>query len=171
MTGLNSEMVLDTEFLKPLASLPDELAKAARRTAQKTNRWLRAITMAELGFELSISSRAISKRFRVYGRAGRTTKLWIGIRDIGVHRLGTPQQTSRGVEVGEHFFPGAFINPMDSDALLVWRRRSRVRTDIEMVRLDISEETESIVAQYLPQVNRKFRELFNHEFQDVLSLA
>ncbi|CAG9001776.1 MAG: hypothetical protein CENE_03803 [Candidatus Celerinatantimonas neptuna] len=169
MVGLNTEMVIDTGFLKNLSHLPDELAKAARRTAQKTNRWLRAITMAELGFELSINSRAMNTRFRVYNQAGKTTKLWIGIRDIGVHRFGTPVQTAQGVEVGDHFFPHAFINPMQSHELLVWRRRSRVRSDIELVTLDIADESEAIVARYVPQVNRKFRELFDREFQHVLS--
>ncbi|MFM2477373.1 phage tail protein [Celerinatantimonas sp. MCCC 1A17872] len=171
MAGPSSTMAIDTAFLNAFEHLPNELAKAVRRSAQLTNRWLRAITMAELGVELQISSKAINTRFRSYGRGGQSTKLWIGIRDVGVHRLGRPVQTAHGVEVGNHFFPGAFINPMQSSDLLVWRRRSKVRTDIEMVRLDISDEAQAIVAAYLPQVNRKFRELFHREFRHVLSLT
>ena len=75
MTSLNSNMELDTRFLARLSYLPDELAKAAKQAMIKTNRWLRAASMADLGYELSIDSKAMTTRFRTYKNGGMS-KLW-----------------------------------------------------------------------------------------------
>jgi hypothetical protein len=37
--------------------------------------------------------------------------------------------------------------------------------------VDISDDAESIVNNYLPDINRKFEEFFHREFKHVLSLA
>lgn len=170
MAGLNSQMMLDTRVLEKFSQLPVELAKAARRAVVKTNRWLRAVSMADLGYELSIDSKAMKTRYRVYQR-GQTSKLWVGVREVGVHRLGKPVQGRDGVTVGRHFYKGAFISPMDSDQLLVFRRQSRARKSIKLVTMDISEQSEEIIESYLPELNRKFEEHFHHEFKFVLSSA
>ncbi|HIF9067541.1 TPA: phage tail protein [Photobacterium damselae] len=168
MTSLNSNMVLDTRFLERLSHLPDELSKAVKRSLVKTNQWLRAVSMADLGYELTIDSKAMATRFRVY-KSGATSKLWVGVRKIGVHRLGSPVQTDSGVKVAGHFFPHAFIAPMDSDKLLVFRRQNKARKSIQMVTLDISQESEEIIDSYLPDLNRKFEEFFHREFNYILS--
>ncbi|MGD6735388.1 phage tail protein [Photobacterium leiognathi subsp. mandapamensis] len=99
MTSLNSKMVLDTRFLTRLSYLPDELAKAAKQAVIKTNRWLRAASMADLGYELKIDAKAMTTRFRIYKNGG-TSKLWVGVRNLGVHRIGTPVQNAKGVQYG-----------------------------------------------------------------------
>ena len=170
MAGLNTQMTIDTDFIQTLAQYPKLISQAARKALTKTNNWLRIATMAELGYELRIDSKAMKSRFRVY-KSGHTTRLWIGINDIAVHRLGTPQQKANGVQVGEHFFEKAFISPMDSDELLVWRRTGKQRSQIEMVKLDVSDEAEEIIGSYAPEINRKFREYFHVEFQRALSRA
>ncbi|MCD9498571.1 phage tail protein [Photobacterium carnosum] len=168
MTSLNSNMELDTRFLARLSYLPDELAKAAKQAMIKTNRWLRAASMADLGYELSIDAKAMTTRFRTYKNGGMS-KLWVGVRSLGVHRLGTPVQNGKGVQVGSHFYDGAFISPMDSDQLLVFRRENKGRKSIKLVTIDISEEAEEIIDSYLPDLNRKFEEFFHREFQFILS--
>ncbi|MEL6113761.1 phage tail protein [Photobacterium sp. SP02] len=170
MVGLNTQMVVDTEFLEKFKHLPDELNKAVRRAIRSVNNWFKAVTMAELGFELNIEAKSFRTRFRVY-QSGRTSKLWVGVRKIGVHRLGKPVQTKSGVQVGEHFFDGAFINPMDSDQLLVFRRTMKGRKSIQLVTMDISDQAEEIIDSYLPELNRKFEEHFHREFRYVLSGA
>ncbi len=173
MSGLNSsrnKMLLETEFIRHYEAFEKEIPKAEMRAVLLTSRWLRAVSMAELGYELKIAKRSLRTRFRVY-KNGRMSKVWIGVRDIGVHRMGKPVQNRLGVRVGEHFYEGAFISPMDSDELLVWRRRGKSRTDIEMVKLDIADDVDEIVENYLPDINRKFEEFFHREFRHVLSLA
>ena len=56
-----------------------------------------------------------------------------------------------------------------ANQLLVWRRQSKSRKDIKMVTLDISDDVDSIVDNYLPDINRKFREFFNKELHHVLA--
>ncbi|MBF4296732.1 phage tail protein, partial [Vibrio anguillarum] len=102
---------------------------------------------------------------------GRISKLWIGVNDIGVHRTGKPIQNRLGVRVGSEFYDGAFISRMQSDELLVFRRTGKQRSSIELVTVDISADTEEIINNYLPDINRKFEEFFHREFSNVLSLA
>lgn len=166
----NKRALLDTEFLKRFAAFEKEVPRAVNRAATLTNRWLRAVTMAELGYELNIDNKALRSRFRHY-KNGRISKLWIGLNEIGVHRMGKPTQNKRGVRVGSQFYEGAFISPMESDELLVFRRTGKHRSSIKMVTIDISDEAESIVNNYLPDINRKFEEFFHREFRTVLSLA
>ncbi|AUI88156.1 phage tail protein [Vibrio azureus] len=173
MNGLNSsrnEWQLDTTFIHRYEAFEKAIPKAVIRAASLTSRWLRGVSMAELGYEMSIDIKALRSRFRVY-KKGRVSKVWIGVRDIGVHRLGRPVQTRSGVQVGEHFFAGAFISPMDSDQLLVWRRRGKSNKRIESVTIEIHDEVDAIVESYLPDINRKFEAFFHREFKHVLSLA
>lgn len=168
MTSLNSKMVLDTRFLTRLSYLPDELAKAAKQAVIKTNRWLRAASMADLGYELKIDAKAMTTRFRIYKNGG-TSKLWVGVRNLGVHRIGTPVQNVKGVQVGGRFYEGAFISPMNSDQLLVFRRKSKARKSIALVTIEIGEEADAIIDSYLPDLNRKFEEFFHREYKFILS--
>ncbi|WP_318438151.1 phage tail protein [Photobacterium leiognathi] len=168
MTSLNSKMVLDTRFLTRLSYLPDELAKAAKQAVIKTNRWLRAASMADLGYELKIDAKAMTTRFRIYKNGG-TSKLWVGVRNLGVHRIGTPVQNAKGVQVGGRFYEGAFISPMNSDQLLVFRRKSKARKSIALVAIEIGEEADAIIDSYLPDLNRKFEEFFHREYKFILS--
>lgn len=57
---------------------------------------------------------------------------------------------------------------MDSDELLVWRRTGKQRSQIEMVKLDITDEAEEIIGSYAPEINRKFRSIFMSNSNDSL---
>ncbi|EKO3578653.1 phage tail protein [Vibrio injensis] len=166
----NNRLLMDTEFIQKYEAFKDEIPKAVQRAAVLTNRWLRAVSMAELGYELKIDNKALRSRFRQY-KKGRISKLWIGVNEIGVHRTGKPIQNKLGVRVGSEFYEGAFISSMNSDEALVFRRTSKQRKSIELVTVDISDDAESIVNNYLPDINRKFEEFFHREFKHVLSLA
>lgn len=173
MAGLNTNsnrLLLDTEFIRKYEAFEKEIPKAVQRAATLTNRWLRAVTMAELGYELKIDNKALRSRFRNY-KNGRISKLWIGVNEIGVHRTGKPIQNKLGVRVGSEFYDGGFISRMQSDELLVFRRTGKQRSSIELVTVDISADTEEIINNYLPDINRKFEEFFHREFRNVLSLA
>ncbi|OOF25052.1 phage tail protein [Salinivibrio proteolyticus] len=170
MAGLSSRMWVDTDFIKRLPNLPSDVQKAAQIAVRKTNQWFRHITMTELGYELAIDNKAaLRSRFKVYRQGGVRARLWVGIRDIGVHRLGKPVQQKEGVAVGERFFEKAFISPMNSSELLVFRRTGKHRSQIEMVQLDIADEAEEIIGSYQADLNRKFEEIFTREFHRLYS--
>jgi len=170
MTGLNTRVNIDTEFIDKLANFPKVIKNASRRAITKTNNWLRATTMAELGYELRIDAKGMKSRFKTY-KSGTRARLWIGINEIAVHRLGKPIQKANGVKVGNQFFEKAFISPMNSEELLVWRRTGTHRSDIKMVKLDIADEAEEIIGSYATEINKKFREYFHVEFNHLLSKA
>lgn len=165
MAGLSTRMWVDTDFINRISHLPENVEKAAKRAVRATNRWFRHVTMAELGYELKIDNKsAMRSRFKVFRQAGVRARLWVGIRDIGIHRVGTPKQYSDGVAVGEHFYEKAFISPMNSSELLVWQRTGKHKSQIEMVTLDIADEAEEILGAYQARLNEKFREYFLREF-------
>lgn len=166
MAGLNSRMSIDTEFIRRLTHLPDDINKTAEKALRRTNHWLRAVTMAELGYALQIDTKsALRTRVRTYKNGAMKTDLWVGIRKLGVHRLGAPKQKDKGVQVGSHFFEKAFISPMNSDELLVFRRTGKHRKTVKMVMLDISEEAEEIIGSYQSELSKKFEEFFSREFR------
>lgn len=166
MTSLNID--IDESVLDKLASMPEEVNKAAKRAMRLTSNWLRVVTMTELGQELAIDTKQMKTRFKVYQK-GMSAKLWIGVDAVAVHRIGHPIQTANGVQVGNRHFDHAFINPMNSDQLLVWRRTGKVRTDIELVSLDFKSEVDEILGSYGSDISRKFKEYFNNEFNFSLS--
>ncbi|MGD8109379.1 phage tail protein [Vibrio sp. TRT 17S01] len=160
---LSNKAIIDGDFLEKYSALGKDFPKLVNRAVSRTSQWLRGISMAELGYELKIDGKALRSRFRSY-KNGRMSKLWIGVNEIGVHRLGKPIQRKEGVEVGDNFYEGAFISPMESDELLVFRRTGKGRS-VELVTENISEDTEAIINNYLPDINRKFEEFFVREFR------
>lgn len=166
MAGLNSKMHLDTDFINRLTHLPDDIHKTAMRALDRTNHWLRNVTMAELGYALEIDKKsALRTRFKSYKKGAGKSVLWVGIRKIAVNRLGTPKKKRDGVQVGTHFFDKAFIAPLNSSELLVFRRTGKSRKSLEMVTLDISSEAEEIIGSYQSELNKKFEEFFSREFR------
>lgn len=118
-----------------------KLDLAAARALRKTAQWLRTHSSREIAKELRISQSPIRHRFDVFSQAtSREVKLWVGLRPLSVHYLGTPKQTATGVSVGHREYEDAFISPMKTKHQLVWRRKGRERLPLERVTEDWASE-------------------------------
>ncbi|MCW6036820.1 phage tail protein [Spirulina subsalsa FACHB-351] len=149
-----------------------QLELAVGRALRKTGQWLRTHSVRELGRELGITQAPLRQRFKLYPRVeDGQVKVWVGLRPISVHYLGSPAQTVTGVRVGRQSYDGAFVNPMRSRHMLVWRRKGRERLPIERVTQEIAELGEAVVQRWETRVEARFIELFEQEVRYVLSSA
>mgnify|MGYP001619505509 CR=1 FL=1 len=154
----------------------DQAAKkldlAAARALRKTAQWLRTHSSREIAKALRITQSPIRHRFDVFSQAtAREVKLWVGLRPLGVHYLGTPKQTPTGVSVGHRVYDDAFISPMKTKHRLVWRRKGRERLPLEMVTEDWASEGVTALEKWEKRAEQRFVELFEQEARHVFQAA
>lgn len=153
-----------------VAATAKQVEKAAQRALVKTAQWLRTHSVRELGQELGIVQEPLRKRFKVFSRQSeREVRFWVGLDPIGLHRLGNPSVTARGVKVNRKEYQGAFISPMKSSQLTVYRRKGRERLPIEMVTEDIEDQARAVIERWQDRVFARFKELFEHEASAIIN--
>ncbi|MCH9690996.1 MAG: hypothetical protein K0U59_02850 [Gammaproteobacteria bacterium] len=146
-----------------------QLELAAQRALTKAARWLRIHSLRELGQQLGVRQTPLKKRFQVYPQHHQgAVRFWVGLQPIGVHRLGAPKVTQRGVKVGRTEYPGAFISPMKSQQALVFRREGKSRTPIALIEEDIDEQALAVIERWERRVFQRFKELFEQETGAIL---
>lgn len=149
-----------------------QLDTAVARALRGAGQWLRTHSVRELGKELGIVQRPLRQRFKMFSRVENgEVKVWVGLSPMSVHYLGNPRQTVSGVSVGRKSYDGAFVNPMRSRQVMVWRRKGRERLPIERVTEEIAELGEAVVHRWERRVEARFIELFEQEARYVLSSA
>ena len=149
-----------------------KLDLAAARALRKTAQWLRTHSSREIAKELRISQSPIRHRFDVFSQAtSREVKLWVGLRPLSVHYLGTPKQTATGVSVGHREYEEAFISPMKTKHQLVWRRKGRERLPLERVTEDWASEGVTALERWEKRAEQRFVELFEQEARHVFTPA
>lgn len=189
----SGRVAIDTSFLDKLSYLPEHIEKAAKVATWRTNNWLRNYSMNLLGVELKISNSGSSRkidsksrtvlhrRFKPYKKAtlksGKhrvyTSKLWIGLNALPVHRLGKPKQLSGSrVQDGSgdiHY--NSFIHRADgwSQPMVVQRNvdasTPEERKKYVVLTKDIADEMESIMAEIEPEINGMYKEFFYAELR------
>ena len=165
---LKTEGWLEVESV--VGSATKKLDLAAARALRRTAQWLRTHSSREIAKELRITQSPIRHRYNVYSRAtAKEIKLWVGLRPIGVHYLGTPKQTPDGVAVGHRRYDGAFISPMKSTQRLVFRRKGRERLPIEMVREDWEGPAMDSLERWEKRAHNHFLEQFEREARYVFT--
>lgn len=147
-----------------------QLEKAVGRALRKTGAWLRTHSVRELGRELGIKQSPLRARFKLYPtiRDGQV-KVWVGLKPISVHYLGSPRQTPTGVRVARRDYEGAFVDPMRTRHTMVWRRKGRERLPIERVALELGDESIAVVERWERRVEARFIEIFEQEARYVLT--
>jgi hypothetical protein len=160
------------EVDRALADMPRRLDLAAARALRKTANWLRTHSTREISRELRITQSPIRHRYQIHSNAtAKEVKLWVGLRPIGVHYLGTPKQTPTGVAVGHRNYDDAFISPMRSTQRLVFRRKGRERLPIEKVTEDWEGEGLGALERWERRAQVRFFELFEQEARYALETA
>lgn len=149
-----------------------KLDLAAARALRKTAQWLRTHSTREISKALRIAQSPIRHRFDVFSQStAREVKLWVGLRPLSVHYLGTPKQTPTGVSVGHRSYDDAFISPMKTKHLLVWRRKGRERLPLEKVTEDWESEGVTALERWEKRAEQRFIELFEQEARHVFASA
>lgn len=149
-----------------------KLDLAAARALRKTAQWLRTHSSREIARELRIAQSPIRHRFDIFSQStAKEVKLWVGLRPLSVHYLGTPKQTPTGVSVGHRGYENAFISPMKTKHLLVWRRKGRERLPLEKVVEDWASEGVTALEKWEKRAEQRFVEIFEQEARHVFQTA
>ncbi|AQM21485.1 hypothetical protein PN51_16935 [Vibrio anguillarum] len=114
----------------------------------------------------------LSGKTRVY-----TSKLWIGLNDVSVHRFGPIKELagSRIKDGSGEIHNNAFIKKFrtDSHPFAVQRHvtaeTSKARRKYSVIKKDIADEVEEIISSLEPEINGMFEEFFYAELRQVLS--
>lgn len=168
---LKLDLSLDeTDVAAFVAATTSQLETAAHRALVKVGQWLQTHSLRELGQELGVKQEPLKKRFRVYPKRqkGQVT-FWVGLDPIGIHRLGTPTVTSKGVKVNRKEYDKAFINPMKSSQLTVYKRRGRERLPIDQVKEDIDQQAMAVLERWESRVFTRFKEIFDQEAKAIVN--
>ncbi|WP_163833377.1 hypothetical protein [Spartinivicinus ruber] len=186
MTGLEIDVSQTMDLAtESLLLTPKQLEKAANRAAVKACQWLRTHSAREIGQTLNIKRSVLKQRMKIYPRYREgQVKFWVGLNRIGAHRLGNPTVAKQGVKVGRRYYAGAFIEPMRSDQLLVFKRKPearyaqgrdsqgrlrRHRLPIELVSETIEAPALDIIQQWERRVLHRFQELLDHEVEALIN--
>lgn len=105
------------------ALTPKAIAKAQRRTINKTLRWLRTHVGRAVALQERIAVASVRQRLRAYpvGSNGQG-KLWFGLDPIAASRAGRARQTRTGVSVGGRRYQGAFFKNVYGGRPDIWIR-------------------------------------------------
>lgn len=158
----------------------NQCASAALKVAQK---WLTKESIKRLGKDLRIRSSVGRRRVKSGKVKGNQTSVWFGLLPLNVAYIRDFDQVPKGVQSGDAFYKGAFVQSMNSSPLLIWKRtrerpkqpkprrkplskgqtRKRKSPPVEVVREDIHMETSEIVAQLEVELQDVYKEAFLNE--------
>ena len=158
----------------------NKCATAALKVARK---WLSKESIKRLGQELKISSSAGRRRVKSGKIKGNQTSQWFGLLPLNVAYIRDFNQVPKGVQSGDAFYKGAFVQSMNNSPLLIWKRsrerptqpkprrkplpkgqtRKRKSPPVEVVREDIHMEASEIVAQLEVELQDVYKEAFLDE--------
>ncbi len=111
---------------------PEKAEQAIQRALAKLSRWAERQVLRDMSRRMNISQKILKELNRIwvrlnksYDRKERYLILWIGINEVGAHRLGNPRQTQRGVRVGSHsFWESSFLmRPVNASRELIFERK------------------------------------------------
>jgi len=173
MLSLDLQLNKELAYLEAqmLASAP-QIQKAINRALRKTTKWLETHSKRELARELQLPIRVLSVRFRhtFYLKGGeRAAQVWFGLDPVQVRHIGKARQNKRGTRVGKHQFDGAFVATMKSGHENVFKRKTKERLPIEVIRLPIDEQAEPVFERYYKRATVRFTELLQQELNFILN--
>ena len=130
---IEQEVSGDIEELTALfKQSPEKAEQAIQRTLSKLSRWAERQVLRDMSRRIKVSQKRLKELNRIkvrlnksYGRKERYLTIWIGINEVGAHRLGNPRQTRRGVRVGSHsFWENSFLmQPVNASRELIFERK------------------------------------------------
>ena len=174
MAGFQLNFAVDGwgQVEREIGQASKKLDLAAARALRKTAQWLRTHSSREIAKELRIAQSPIRHRYNIYSEStSKEVKLWVGLKPISVHYLGTPKQTPTGVSVGHRQYDDAFISPMKTRFPLVFERKGRERLPIKRVMEDWESEGITALERWEKRAEQRFVELFEQEARHVFSPA
>ncbi|MGO0305011.1 hypothetical protein ACTL6P_00110 [Endozoicomonas acroporae] len=186
---IEQEVSGDIEELTALfKQSPEKTEQAIQRTLSKLSRWAERQVLRDMSRRIKVSQKRLKELNRIkvrlnksYGRKERYLTIWIGINEVGAHRLGNPRQTHRGVRVGSHsFWENSFLmQPVNASRELIFERKDNwqhryqkskrsgrwmwMGLPLEKKTVRIDREAETSLAKISPLLVNRFTDLLHQE--------
>jgi len=154
--------------VKMLGLATPAIQRAAKRAVRKAAQ--RVVSRASKGLagQFRLQRRKIQARLRLYVReSGFEQKVWMGLNDLAARSLGTPKRTARGVQVGPHFFEGAFV--IRKFGRGVYRREGPDRFPLLLAKLEIDQAGAQVLRAAIASTNKDLIDLLRQEVNFELS--
>ncbi|WP_422463307.1 hypothetical protein [Endozoicomonas sp. ALB115] len=194
---IEQEVSGDIEELTALfKQSPEKTEQAIQRTLSKLSRWAERQVLRDMSRRMKVSQKLLKKLNRIkvrlnksYGRKERYLTIWVGINEVGAHRLGNPRQTRRGVRVGSHsFWENSFLmQPVNASRELIFERKDNwqhryqqskrsgrwmwMGLPLEKKTVRIDREAETSLAKISPLLVNRFTELLHQELNYAFKIA
>jgi hypothetical protein len=153
-----------------LVARPAQATRALVRAINKTLSWATSQGQRAIAAKHNIPLKALRARRRTAVARATSKHLsgraWFGTAPIKAAYLGTPRQTKAGARVGRLAFAGAFVAPMPSGHVGIFRRLGTSRLPIveEEVRLTAAEQALSgVKSQLAERLQTVFFQEMNYE--------
>ncbi|WP_257296006.1 hypothetical protein [Endozoicomonas sp. YOMI1] len=186
---IEQEVSGDIEELTALfKQSPEKAEQAIQRALSKLSRWAERQVLRDMSRRMKVSQKRLKELNRIkvrlnksYGRKERYLTIWVGINEVGVHRLGNPRQTRRGDRVGSHsFWENSFLmQPVNASRELIFERKDNwqhryqqskrsgrwmwMGLPLEKKTVRIDREAETSLAKISPLLVNRFTELLHQE--------
>ena len=146
------------------------LTLLTKRVIKKLGNWVRheSLKRGKIAITLKSQSQLASRILRYKKNAGSSVKAWIGTSNLGVHVWDDVQQLKDGVKANGKFYAGAWVNYINSNHPLVWRKSKSDPKKIELVTTDIETPITAVMDQLSIEIPVKFNELLESELNAVL---
>lgn len=146
------------------------LTQLTRRVIKKLGNWVRRESLKRGKVAITLKSQhQLANRILKYKKnAGGSVKAWIGTSSLGVHAWDDVQQLKDGVRANGEFYAGAWVNYMNSNQPLVWRKSESDHKKIMLVTTDINQPITTVIDQLSIEIPAKFDELLEVELNAVL---
>ena len=156
------QIEIDAErLLRFFQQLPEAAFMSAwRRALRKTGNWVKSRVAKEVSKATKIPQKVLRSRMGFYLRDAQRGKIWLGLNEVGAHRLGVPRQTRKGVSVRGQRFDSAFLIP---GKVGVFRRQGRERAPLERVNVDWSAAGEAAFNRVVKEVEARLLEVLEQE--------
>lgn len=148
----------------------EEITRLLGRVVNKLAVWVQKESIKH-GRTLKIRNiKTLHRRFLKYRSGTTSAKAWLGTSPIGVDAWEDVRETDGGVFAAGEEHKGAWVNSMDSDQPLVWRRSNAANRNspIERVTKQIDSDVTTFLLSLETGLQTRFEEMIEEEINALL---
>jgi hypothetical protein len=172
------DLTLDEQaWSEALHTTERQLQTAAIRALNKTARWLRTHVASDTANKLNIPVGLVKTGLVSIRARPNQPVAGIALKKSGAvikaSRLGSPQQTQRGVRTGRKHWDKAFVGTQHhSGRQAVFRRRGKARLPIRELSIAVTGVMSDVMEQLVDgAAMRQFNKIFEHELRYIMQAS
>lgn len=163
---MNINLAKVEAIARDFAASQKDIEAAARRSVNKTSRWVGGLLVRMVARETGIQQKTLRPRMRIYTQGNHmTARVFFGASAIPLAGL-NPRQTPSGVTAGKIDRGHAFIARNRNDETQVYRRVTKKRQPLAIQFAHIDKEVDfAVINEVLPLLESRFYRIFEQELR------